>query len=233
MFGKKIVNVLSNRVIFLSILLIVVIIVMSLLSPYFFQWNNMVTMSRLGAALALIGIGQALVILGGGAGIDLSVGSIISLSGVLLGFLVKAGVNVWLAAFLTVIIGCLLGTVNGFTVAKLNLPPLIATLGTNYAFGALALVLTKGLPISGFPEEFSFIANAKILGLPTQIALIVIPIFLISVFVTRRTRFGRNTYLIGVNDQAAQFSGIQVKQHRFILYVVNGGLASTLSKLNL
>jgi ribose/xylose/arabinose/galactoside ABC-type transport system permease subunit len=222
---KKLVNLLSNRVVFLFVLLVIVIIVMSLISPYFLSLNNFLTMSRFSAALALVGIGQTLVILGGGAGIDLSVGSIISLAGVLFGFIVQSGVNVWFAAVLTVIIGGVLGSVNGLTVAMLDAPPLIATLGTNYAYGALALVLTGGVPISGFPEEFGFLASGEVLGIPTQILLIIIPVFLLLFFIMRKTSFGRHIYLIGVNEEAAQISGIQVKTHRFILYSLSGLLA--------
>jgi len=219
---KKLVNLLSNRVVFLTVLLIIVVIVMSSISPYFLRWDSLITMSRFSAALALVGFGQSLVILGGGAGIDLSVGSIISLAGVLFGFIVTAGVNVWVAAILTVIIGGLLGAVNGAIISILESPPLIITLGTNYAYGALALVLTKGIPISGFPESFGFLSNGKILGIPTQIALIVIPVFAILIFGMTRTKFGRHIYLIGVNEEAAQIAGIQVKKYRFSLYTISG-----------
>ncbi len=223
--GKNLVRLLSNRVIFLVILLIAVTIVMSAISPYFFDWNNLITMTRFGAALALVGLGQSLIILGGGAGIDLSAGSIISLSGVLFGFLVGFGINEWVAAAMTVIIGGLLGSVNGITVALWGLPPLIGTLGTMYAYAALALVMTKGVPLSGFSEKFSFLANGKVFGIPTQIMLIVVPVFIILLLVMKKTNFGRWIYLVGVNEEAAQFSGIQVKRVRFILYTIGGILA--------
>ena len=223
--GKRFITLLSNRVFFLLILLVLVTVIMSLISPYFFDWKNMVTMTRFGAALALIGLGQSLVILGGGAGIDLSVGSIISISGVFFGFMVGAGINDWVAAVITVFIGGILGSVNGVTVALLGLPPLIGTLGTMYTYGALALVLTKGRPLSGFSESFSFLANGKILGIPTQVMLIVIPVFIILLIMTAKTNFGRWIYLVGVNEEAAQISGIQVKRVRFILYTISGLLA--------
>ena len=222
---KNIIQLLSNRVIFLLLLLVVVIIVMSLISPYFLNFDNMVTMARFGAVLALVGFGQSLIILAGGAGIDLSVGSMISLSGIFFGFMVNAGMNVWFAAVLTVLIGGVLGSVNGLTIAIWGLPPLIGTLGTMYAYGALALVMTSGVPLSGFPESFSFLANGKVLGLPSQIVLVVLPAFLILYFIMQKTNFGRWVYLVGVNENAAQFSGIQVKRVRFILYVISGLLA--------
>jgi ribose/xylose/arabinose/galactoside ABC-type transport system permease subunit len=223
--GNKLNRLLSNRVIFLVLLLIIVTIIMSVISPYFFDWNNMVTMTRFGAALALVGLGQSLVILGGGAGIDLSVGSIISLSGVIFGLLVGLGINDWAAAVLTVVFGGFLGSVNGVTVALWGLPPLIGTLGTMYAYAALALVITKGVPLSGFSEGFSFLANGKILGIPTQVFLIVIPIFIVLLIIMNKTNFGRWIYLVGVNEVAAQFSGVQVKRVRFILYTLSGVLS--------
>jgi len=218
-------RLLSNRMYFLLILLVLVIIVMSLISPYFLNLYNISTMTRFGAVLALVGMGESLVILAGGAGIDLSIGAIISLSGVLFGFMVKFGLNVWLAAIGTIIVGAILGSINGVTVALLGLPPLIVTLGTMYAYGAISLVMTKGRPISGFPEELSFLANGNVLGLPTQIILVVVPAFSILQLIMEKTSFGRWVYLVGVNAEAAQFSGIQVKKVRFSLYVLNGLLA--------
>jgi ribose/xylose/arabinose/galactoside ABC-type transport system permease subunit len=223
--GKRLIILLSNRVFFLLLLLIIVTVIMSLISPYFFDWENMLTMTRFGAALALIGLGQSLVILGGGAGIDLSVGSIISLSGVIFGLMVGSGINDWVAAVITIFIGGILGSVNGLTIALLGLPPLIGTLGTLYAYSALALVITKGVPLSGFSESFAFLANGKVLGIPTQILLIVIPVFMFLLIVMTKTNFGRSIYLVGVNDVAAQYSGIQVKRIRFILYTICGLLA--------
>jgi ribose/xylose/arabinose/galactoside ABC-type transport system permease subunit len=223
--GKRLFILLSNRVFFLLLLFVIVVLIMSLISPYFFDLNNMITMTRFGAALALIGLGQSLVILGGGAGIDLSVGSMISLSGVIFGLMVGVGINDWIAAVITIFIGGILGSLNGITVALLGLPPLIGTLGTMYAYGALALVITKGVPLSGFSESFSFLANGKVLGIPTQILLIVIPVFVVLLIMMTKTNFGRSIYLVGVNEVAAQFSGIQVKRVRFILYTISGLLA--------
>lgn len=218
-------RLLSDRIYTLLILLVLVIIVMSLISPYFLNLQNILTMTRFGAVLALIGIGESLVILAGGGGIDLSIGSIMSLSGVLFGFMVNFGLNLWLSAIGTIIVGIILGSVNGVGAALLGLPPLIVTLGTMYAYGAISLVVTKGMPISGFPKELSFLANGTVLGLPTQIILVVVPVFTILQLIMKKTSFGRWIYLVGVNDEAAQFSGIQVKEVRFSLYALNGLLA--------
>jgi ribose/xylose/arabinose/galactoside ABC-type transport system permease subunit len=220
------VKILVNRVYFLLILMVLVAILMSTLSPRFLTLSNIASMTQIGAVLALLAMGESLIILAGGAGIDLSVGSIVSLSGVLFGLLVRnVGINVWAAIPLCVLAGALMGMVNGVTVALWGIPPLIGTLGTMWTYGALALVITGGVPISGYPDAFSFIGQGTILGVPAQIFLIVLPVFFVLYFVSTRTRFGRWIYLLGINDRAAHFAGIPVQRVRFILYTLSGFLA--------
>jgi len=218
-------RLLSNRVYFLLLLMAVVIVVMSLISPYFFDLANLFNMLRFGAVLALVGMGQSLVILAGGAGIDLSVGGILSLSGVLFGLLVQAGVTLPLAILLALLTAALLGAVNGLTVGVWGIPPLIGTLGSAWAYGAIALVITNGVPVSDFPASFGFLSEGNILGIPAQILGVVVPAFLLLQFMMMRTVFGRWVYLVGVNDQAARFAGIPVKSVRFLLYTLSGLLA--------
>lgn len=216
---------LSNRVYFLLALMAIVVVVMSSLSPYFLELSNLLTMSRLGAVLALVSIGQSLVILAGGGGIDLSVGGILSLSGVLFGLLVvQAGVPMPLAIVLTVAAGAALGAVNGVTIAWLGVPALIGTLGAGWAYSALALVITQGVPISGFPDAFRFLGEGSVLGIPAQIFFVVAPAFIILYLVTTRTVFGRWIYLVGVNDKAARFAGVPTVRVRFMLYTLSGML---------
>jgi ribose/xylose/arabinose/galactoside ABC-type transport system permease subunit len=224
-FNRALFMVLGNRLYFLLGLISLVIIIMSLLSPYFLTVNNLLGMTRFGAVLALVALGETLVILAGGGGIDLSVGSILSLSGILFGLMVKAGMSLWLAAVASIIIGGLLGAVNGLTVAKWGLPPLIGTLGTMYAYGALALVLSKGIPVSGFPKDFGFLGQGMIFKVPAQVLIVVIPAFIVLQYMASRTRFGRDVYLVGVNEQAARFAGIPVVGTRFALYTLSGLLA--------
>ncbi len=179
----------------------------------------------MGTVLLLLSIGQTLVILAGGAGIDLSVGAMLSLSGVFLGILSRSSVDIWLAALLTILFGGFLGSINGFTVAIWGLPPLIGTLGSMWAYGALALVVTNGIPISNFPKDFAFIGDGRIFGIPAQILLVALPVFAILYFFLNWTYLGRWVYLIGVNETAAKFSGIPVTRVRFSLYTLNGILA--------
>lgn len=217
---------LSNKIVFLSFLNLLVAVFMSFISPHFLRIENLLGMTQFGAVIALISLGESLVILGGGGGIDLSVGSILSLSGVLLGLMVNAGVNIWLACIITIFIGLLLGFINGFLVAYAKMPPFVVTLGTLYTFGALALVLTNGVPISGFPKSFGFIGQKCILSIPAQVLLVVIPSFIILNWVMKRTVFGRSIYLVGVNENAANLSGINVKKIRMSVYAISGMFAS-------
>lgn len=217
--------VLGNRVYFLIGLIAVVVIIMASLSPYFLTVNNLLGMTRFGAVLALVAIGETLVILAGGGGIDLSIGSIVSLSGILFGMMMKVGIPLWLAAIGCLVIAGLLGAVNGLVVAKWGLPPLIGTLGTQYAYGALALVLSNGVPISGFPKAFGYLGQGTIFKIPVQVLLIVVPVFILINFMVTRTRYGRAVYLVGVNEQAARFAGIPVVGTRFALYTLGGLLA--------
>ena len=163
-------NLLSNRVYFLFAFLVVVLVVLSLLSPYFLNINTILEITRFGAVLAIVAIGQSLIILAGGAGIDLSVGAMVSLAGVILGFLAKSGMSIWLAAPGAVLAGLLLGSINGAVVAWWGVPPLIGTLSTMWIYGAIALVSTRGIPISGFPDGFRFLGAGQVLGMPGAIA---------------------------------------------------------------
>jgi len=216
---------LSNRVAFLGVLTVIVAAVMSVISPYFLSLNNLLGMTQFGAVIALVGMGQSLVILGGDGGFDLSIGSVLSMSAVVIGLLVKAGVNVWLAALLGVIAAGLMGAINGLLVTRIGIPPFIGTLGTMYTWAAIPLIITKGVPISGFPEAFGFLGQGSILGIPAQVILFTIPIFILLQYTMTKTVFGRSVYLVGVNSQAAQLAGINVKRVRLGLYIISGLLA--------
>ena len=218
-------TVLRNRVYFLLALTTVVTVAMSLLSPYFFTTSNLLGMTRFGAVLALVALGETLVILAGGGGIDLSVGAMVSLTGVIIGLLAQDHLNVVFACLLGVLAGAGLGAINGLLVTGIGLPPLIATLGTWYVYGAVALVLTNGQPISSFPGWFGHLGQGDVLGVPAQVLFIVLPVYLVLQFIVSKTIFGREIYLIGGNALAAQLSGIRVGRTRFLLYTLSGLLA--------
>lgn len=214
-----------NRTAFLALLIVALGIGLSFVSPYFLSVRSLLDMTQFGAVVALLGLGQTLVIVGGQGGIDLSVGTILGLIGVLMGMGVNAGMNIWLAGLLAVAGGALLGLLNGVLVSAINMPPLIVTLGTSYVFNSIALAVTNGVPVAGFPEAFRFIGQGQVLGIPAQVALVVLPTFLVVNWFINNSTFGRSIYMIGVNDTAARLAGVQVKKVRVLLYVLNGALA--------
>lgn len=223
--GTSVMRLLERRGILLVVLLLIVTIIMSMLSPYFLDLYNLLGITQFGAVLVLIAIGQSLIIVSGKGGIDLSIGATLSLSGVVIGLLVQQGMNVWVASLIGVLAGSALGAFNGLMVAYVGMPPLIATLGTSYLYGSLALFFTDGQPLSGFPESFEFLGQGLIFGIPAQVLLVAIPVFAVFWFLIYRTKFGRQVYLVGTNDTSARFSAIPVRAVRFSLYTLAGTLA--------
>jgi ribose/xylose/arabinose/galactoside ABC-type transport system permease subunit len=202
-------------------------LIMAQLSPYFLTVGNFQAMLQFGTVLALLAMGQTLVIVSGGGGIDLSVGSILSLVGVLFGLMAtKAGIPIPVAVMIGLAAGLALGAINGVLVTLVGIPPIIATLGTLYLYGSLALVVTDGVPVSGFPDSFGFVGQRVLLGIPTQVLLVLAPIAALLGWVVARTAFGRRVYLVGVNDVAAALSGISVWGTRIAVYALSGGLGA-------
>ncbi len=218
----------SDRRVVLAVLLVIVSIVMSLLSPYFLRVDNLLSMTQFGAVVGLLALGQAMVILGGEGGIDLSVGSTMSLSGVVMGLVAQGtGVSPWIAALFALLSGLALGALNGFLVTVIRIPALISTLGTLFLYSSLAMVLTGGGQTGGMDRDgFRFLGNSTVLGVPTQVILVLIPCYLIVGAVFAYTRYGRRIYQVGNNDLAAALVGINVVRLRFSLYCWSGVLAA-------
>ncbi|WP_417512518.1 ABC transporter permease [Microbacterium sp.] len=185
-------------------------------------------MTQFGAVVGLLALGQAMVILGGEGGIDLSVGSTMSLSGVVMGLVAQGtGVSPWIAALFALLSGLALGALNGFLVTVIRIPALISTLGTLFLYSSLAMVLTGGGQTGGMDRDgFRFLGNSTVLGVPTQVILVLIPCYLIVGAVFAYTRYGRRIYQVGNNDLAAALVGINVVRLRFSLYCWSGVLAA-------
>ncbi len=220
-------RVLSDRRIFLLLCILVTGIAMSSISPYFLKADNLLSMTQFGAVIGLLALGQTLVILGGGGGIDISVGSMLSLSGVAMGLLVERGMNVWQAVVFALFIGLALGAINGFLVTIVGIPALITTLGTLYLYGSAAQVLAGGQEITGFDHSgFPFLGTGTIAGVPTQVLLVLIPIYLIAARLMTRTKLGRRVYEAGNNDRALRLVGGSPALVRLRLYCLSGLLAA-------
>jgi len=217
---------LAARLVVLILLWLGTIVVVSLLSPYFLQASTIPYLLQYVPILGLLGLGQTLVILAGGPGIDLSVGSTMSLTGVVIGALFAAGMGIWPACLIGLAFGALLGLVNGVLVNILNIPSLIATLATMFAYGGVALASTRGAPIGGLPEDFAWLGQGNIAGLPNAFLFVLLPIALVLHVMLTRTSVGRHIVACGNDERAAHLSGLNVVRIRVGLYVLSGFLSA-------
>jgi ribose transport system permease protein len=202
-------EVISNQAVSMTLILALMWFVLSLLSPYFFTIGNISDITLQTAVIGIIAAGETLVILSGG--IDLSVGSVFACSAVVGGLAFQTTGNLVLTLLCTVLTGGLLGLLNGFFVNQLRVPPFIATLGMLGIARGLALVLSRGIPIFGLPPGYIWIGQGtlfKIIPVPT---IILLAVYALVFFIARYTRFGRFTYAIGSNAEAAQLSGINLR----------------------
>ena len=210
----------------LLVLWLIALVIFAVRAPAFFSLANLTSILQFSTLLALVTLGQTLVILTGGGGIDLSVGGIVSLSGLVIASLMKAGTPAFAAGLAGVLFGALLGGINGLVITRLRLLPLIVTLGTYYAYNGLALALTGGAPISGLPATFGLLGQNEILAIPLHTLILVAPIFLVLLFTLNQTPLGRWIYAVGSNEKAARLVGLPVDAIRLGVYALSGVLAA-------
>lgn len=205
--------------------LLVIVFTLTILTPNFLSVNNLLNVLRQVSINALIALGMTFVILTGG--IDLSVGSILALSSAFTATLMVSGLDPLLSVFIGVLLGAIMGGLNGFVITKGNVAPFIATLATMTIFRGLTLVLTEGKPITGLSDSFSFqmIGKGYILGIPFPVILMVV-VFLILYIVLKQTTFGRGIYAIGGNEEASRLSGLKVDRIKAGAYVISGAMAA-------
>jgi len=189
------------------------------LTPHFLTVSNLLNVTQQTSINAIVAVGMTFVIISGG--IDLSVGSIVALSGVALGALLQSGqpLAVALAAALAVGLAC--GLLNGALVSVGGLPPFIATLGMMSVARGAALVFTEGRPVSGFDEGFRSIATGSVGFVPAPV-VVMIAVYVVAHVVLTRTTFGRYVYAIGGNEEATRLSGVAVRFHKTMIYGVSG-----------
>ena len=220
--------------------LIAIIAVFSFLSPNYFTLSNLLIMSSQVAIFGILSIGMLLVILNGG--IDLSVGSILALSGVVAGAMMQGGEldalgvilypPVWAVVVLTLCVGAAVGAVNGVLVAIFKVPPFVATLGVMYVARGIALLMTNGLTYNNLRGSealgntgFNWLGFYRIGGVP--ISVIVLAVVAIAAgLMLGRSAFGRWLYASGGNERAAELSGVPVKRVKITVYMVSGALAA-------
>jgi ribose/xylose/arabinose/galactoside ABC-type transport system permease subunit len=202
--------------------LLLLCIVLAMLSDRFLTVNNLLNVTRQVSINAIISAGMTLVILTGG--IDLSVGSILALTGSITAGLLYGGQAIITAMLIGMAVGLVLGVFNGLLITRGNIPPFIATLGTLTVARGFTLVYTEGRPITGMTETFRFLGGGYLGGIPVPVIIMAL-IFAAVYIMLKKTRLGRYIYAIGGNEEAARLSGINTKRILISVYALSGLLA--------
>ncbi|NDV00087.1 ABC transporter permease [Pseudoroseicyclus tamaricis] len=218
--------------------LLLLVVGFSLASQPFLSINNALTILLQTSVIGLLGIGMTMVIITGG--IDLSVGSVLALSGVVSAFAVKAGLPVVPAMTAGVVMGAACGAFNGLVITKLRIPPFVATLGMMLIARGLALQLTGATPISGLGDAFGQLGNGALFrvvemrdnGFPRVVfpgipypAILLLVVAIGAAYLLRRRQIGRHIYATGSNEEAARLSGVRTDQTKLYAYTMSGALA--------
>ena len=220
--GKKIKNTNLGTVLALILLMVFV----TVLNHSFISPDNLLNLLRQLTVNGFIAFGMTFVILTGG--IDLSVGSILALTSVIfVGLFTQMGVPVFLALVIAILLGAILGFINGVFITKGKLAPFIVTLATMTIYRGLTLVYTDGRPIAGDRDSylFEFLGRGLILKIPFQVILFFIMFIILSI-VLRKTAFGRKVYAVGGNEKASFIAGIKTDKVKIAIYTISGVMAS-------
>jgi ribose transport system permease protein len=189
------------------------------LTPYFLTVSNLLNVAEQTSINAIVAVGMTFVILSGG--IDLSVGSMVALSGVVLGAALQNGQPLPVALTTAAAVGLASGLVNGGLISLGGLPPFIVTLGTMSVARGAALLFTEGRPVSGFDPVFRTLATGRVAFIPAPVIATIL-VYAVAHFVLTRTTFGRYVYAIGGNEEATRLSGVSIRFHKTMIYGVSG-----------
>ncbi|WP_121957704.1 ABC transporter permease [Petrotoga sp. 9PWA.NaAc.5.4] len=222
---------LKNRNIILLFIFIVIFLYFSIFTRDFFNYYNIVNLTKYGVEIGLLALAETLIIISGKGGIDLSIGSILSLSAMTIGVLGgRMGINIWISVLVGIGVATLAGLLNGIAVSLIKIPPLLVTLSTMYIYDSIALLISmdqygNAMPISNFPENYLFLGQKDLFNIPLQLIIVFIPIIIILHLILSKTVYGKRLYAIGSNDKVAKFSGIPNNRVRIIAYTLGGFLA--------
>jgi len=199
--------------------LVLLMLAFTILSPYFFSTQNFSNILTQSAITIVVARGATLIIASGG--IDLSVGSVLCLSGILMAMSIKTGIPAWLSIIICLSSGALMGAINGFMIGIVKITPLIATLASLSVFRALAYIITNARPIYGFPMSIRIFGTGHLGPIPYAFVVAIV-VALILLLVIKRTRIGRYTLAIGGNEEAARLSGVNIWKTKIVIYAIAG-----------
>ena len=190
-------------------------------SPHFLTTTNLSSVVRQTAVINIMALGMTMIIIGGG--IDLSVGSILAMGGLLGSMAMAKGVPIIPAVFVGILTGLFCGFLNGLMTTQLRINPFIVTLGTLGIYRGVALIISNGLPVHNLPPEFSYLGEGTLLGIPFVWFLLVVCAVIVHI-VLERTKHGRYVFAIGSNPEAALYAGIPTSFHTMTVYTIGGAL---------
>ena len=202
--------------------LILLSIALTVATPHFLTAINLASVVRQTAVINIMALGMTLVIISGG--IDLSVGSILGVSGLFGAMVIKAGFPIPLGILAGIAAGLACGLLNGIMITRLKIAPFIVTLGTLGAYRGLALVISKGLPVHEIPTAFSFLGDGNLLGVPFSLWVLAACAVAMH-FLLENTKLGRYSFAIGSNSSAAFYAGVPIKNVVTAVYAIAGLLS--------
>ncbi|MDC7287287.1 ABC transporter permease [Blautia schinkii] len=204
-------------------ILVILIIIFTILNPSFLTMKNVINISKQISIMAILSVGMTFVLLTGG--IELSMGSVVSLVVVCISiFVTNAGLPVWAAMILSLLISTAIGFMNGVIIAEIKVPPLIMTLGMQIFLYGFTYTICGGLPVYGIPASLKWVGQTYIFGVIPVSAFIMAVIVIIGYFILSKTYLGRYFYAIGSNEDAATLSGINSNRIRILAYTFCGFL---------
>ncbi len=215
-----------NRIFVAVVAIFILFIFGEVIFPGFMSFKHVMTVLRMSVFLGIVSLGQTIVVISGGEGIDLSVGSIMSLGVVLASsFLNGKNMNIVPTLIIVPFLGFLIGTISGAGITQLGIPPLIMTLAMGSVVEGLSLIITKGFPTGKAPPLLETLGNGRIASIPYMIILWILIIIAASI-ILERTKWGKLLYGIGANSLTAELSGINVNRFRMYVYGICGAISA-------
>jgi ribose transport system permease protein len=219
----RILNVDYLRDLILLAAWIVIVIVFAVLSPYFLTTRNFMNIGMAITVYGIAAVGATIVLISGG--IDLTVGSVIGLSAIVVGAMLTVGAPLGVAVLGTILAGALVGLINGVLIVQARINPLIATLGMMSIVRGFAFIYSGGVSHAIVSEEFGFLGRGRVAGIPLPI-LVMLSLYVIAWAIMKYTDFGHYVYSIGDNALSCRLAGVSVKKWRYIVYIVGAASAA-------
>jgi ribose transport system permease protein len=201
--------------------LIILFIALTIASPNFFTSTNLSSVVRQTAVINIMALGMTMIMINGG--IDLSVGAILAMGGLLGTMAMEKGLSIPAGVLVGILTGLGCGLANGLMITRFRVQPFIVTLGTLGIFRGMTLMISNGLPVHRIPEQFSYLGEGNLLGVPF-VLWILVGCAVVTHVILEHTRLGRYTFAIGSNREAAVYAGIPVSFHTTAVYAIGGML---------